>query len=61
MTPFESADQIPVLERMLREHLTNCRFCQKGEACDQRGGYECAIAMHRQIIAQAEAVKTYRL
>lgn len=52
MGQVESAAQIPILERMLCDHLRNCRFCQKHEVCDQRGGYECAIAMHRKIVME---------
>jgi hypothetical protein len=47
--------QIAILEPRLLQHLSSCRFCQSGEPCDTRGGYECAIEMHRKCIAFASA------
>lgn len=41
---------IAMLEPRLEQHLACCRFCQAHETCDTRGGYECAIKMHRACI-----------
>ena len=44
-----SARQIQILEPLLKAHLLGCRFCRAGEICDQRGGYECALDMHKKL------------
>jgi hypothetical protein len=47
--------QIAILEPRLLEHLRTCPFCQRREPCDTRGGYECAIALHRRCITLANS------